>query len=225
MAFKIDEIINQVSKVEYYEIPVSKQDIVFLYRNNAITAAKALNAVLIESEDSDLQHIKLQKKYGLTVLEDAGMRGDRYSQSRRLELTAEIGRELGCNEVEANEILIDDMKWGKLSTSLKQQISLWMSSVLAESNDSSIAARRVTTLIQQRLIPSWQLEWTLLLSANLQSHFLEFVAGENAKWPKPTVLSLMPSDEDDDAIDVEVTEEKIGSPATNGKRSKSVVVV
>jgi hypothetical protein len=45
-----------------------------------------------------------------------------------------------------------------------------------------LAARQVTTVIQQRLIKDWKLEWTLEIPASLSEQFLAYFEGESTGW-------------------------------------------
>lgn len=228
MPFDIVDIIGRASIVEHQNIPVTKRNLVFLAMSGAIEASRRLNALITPLEDGgapDTQYIRLKKHYGLSVQEDTGMRNDRFlSPARKLELTAAIGRELRIEESEAIEILVNQERWEILSEELRSDLLLWFTCYMAETNDATLEARQVTTIIQNRLDREWRLEWTMQLPAEVQKHFLDFIEGENKGWPKPE-LPLLSSSDDVTAIDVAVEAGETGSPATNGKRTKSAAVV
>jgi hypothetical protein len=177
--YKFEDILAKAAVDDSFEIQIEENDLVFLVRNHQ----NSLVANLIALMPEDRAVIKLPKLYDLSIKEDLGMRSDRLLNSRRLELTAMIGDELGISEELATGVLTDPQKWDKLSDELKGQISQFMVGFFAEdAGESSLPARRMTTILQERLTPSWRIEWTLALPRSIADQIVEYIEGEMSHW-------------------------------------------
>lgn len=196
MGYDFTQIMEKASRQEYYEIPVTQEALVFLVKQGHGTIAQKLN----EAIDNGL--IKLPKMGDLSVKEHLGFRNDRFNDARRKELIAAIGEAKKCSKETAEKIFSDMTAWKTLPQDLQDDLASYFTAAIAESIEQSLPARQITTIIQERLIKDWQLEWTLLLPKSILEPFLAYFEGEATGWNQTS---------EEDYIDVVPTEGENGS--------------
>lgn len=209
MAYDFTEILAAAAKQEYYEIPVNKESLIFLVKQGKGTIAAKINEIL-----SDEGTIKLPKMGDLSVKEHLGFRNDRINDARRKELIAQIGVEKKCSKDAAEKSFTDMASWKSLSTELHDNLLQYYTAALAETVEQSLPSRQITTIIQERLIKDWKLEWTLLLPQSILEPLITYFEGEATNWESE-------KDEDEifgQTIDVEV---KNNDDPLNGSLARS----
>jgi len=178
--FDFTSLIEKAAKQEFYYIEVTAQSLLFLIRQGRGNIAEKINNVLEDFEGKKV--IKLVKMGDLSVKENLGFRNDRFNDARRKELIAAIGEAKQCSLANAEKTFVNQAEWVKLPDELQEKLNSFFTAALAESTETSLAARQVTTVIQQRLIKDWKLEWTLEIPASLSEQFLAYFEGESTGW-------------------------------------------
>lgn len=194
MGYNFTELLESSSRQETYDIPIAKEQLVFLIKSGRSTIAQKFNEKLEDVDGG--KAIRLPKRYDISVKEFQGLRNDRYNDARRKELLAAIGEAKRCSLTVAEKTFSNQSEWKSLPQELQDELSGFFVAALVETQDSTLTARQVTTLIQSRLFSDWQLEWTLQLPGNIFDSFLAYFEGENSKWEneeKPQ--SFYPSNE------------------------------
>ena len=178
--FDFTLLLQEASQQTYHYINVKKEDLVFLIKKGNGELAQKINRLLEDTPDG--KAIKLLRFNDLTVKERLGLRNDRFNDARRKELIAYIGQELRCSAVAAEDVFKEQKDWVKLSEDLRIKLGNYFLSVMAEQSEETLPARRISTIIQERLDNSWKYEWTIELPESILEQFVAYFEGEASKW-------------------------------------------
>ena len=186
--FDFTALLEKASKKKSYYIKITEQHLLFLISKGQGELAQKLNSFLIDYEDGKAAELPIMGD--LSVKERYALRNDRYSAARVKELTADIGSELKISAKAAEAVLSDEPQWAKLSDPLKKELRDYLVSLQTDDKESSsvLGAKRVTTILQERLktptgtYSNWRHEWTLQLPESILEQVVAYFEGEASHW-------------------------------------------